>query len=143
MAETAEHPAVTYLLAAHAKAEALAKAANRPDATMHPENPVEFILSCPDLSTRAIRAGERFIDANMPDTVLARVAAEREMLAEHQPQRSANVPMHETCADLNCDCRKEIAMCGTCAPGHYYDADPQPWPCAVWTSTAKAWGWTE
>jgi hypothetical protein len=138
-----EHPAVTFLLAAHTKAEALAQAANRPDAQMHPENPVEFILSSVDLSTRAIRAGERFIEANMPDAALLRVAAERDLLVEHQPQRYASLPIHESCADLNCDCYEEVATCGTCAPGHYYDGDPQPWPCATVQLIARGWGWTE
>lgn len=139
-----DHPAVAYLLAAHERAVALAEEANRLDLQMHPPHPVEFILSAGDLSTKSIRAGERFIEANMPDMVLLRVTAERELLADLQAERhlvvdgdcwytcAAATEEHdggESCRDLPegspCDCGRDKRVGRRVA------------------MLAKAWGWKE
>ncbi len=78
-----------------------------------------------------------------PAAVLRRIAAERKILAEHQAEREASLPIHDRCSDPKCDCYDYVATCGTCAPSNYYDAEPVPWPCATVRLLAEAWGWQE
>jgi hypothetical protein len=70
-----------------------------------------------------------FIAANHPGTVLARVAAEREILVEHAVHRCGQQPW---------DCALEPTVgrsfCNACRAGVLY-------PCRTVLWLAKAWGW--
>jgi hypothetical protein len=141
---TEQHPAVTFLLAAHAESERWATAASdgegwwviAPRYADH-RTVAEYVIEgergpvvhvdVQEHDSEAHRAEALLIQSNSPRAVLARVAAERGILAEHR--------------DFN-------GRCGRCAN---WDTmwevgrvahEGRPWPCTVWTSTAKAWGWT-
>lgn len=70
---------VAFLRNAHQRAEELARAAMKPG-DFYPPDPIEWLIASNDLSTRETTAAEAHIRANTPDTVLARVAAERQIL---------------------------------------------------------------
>jgi hypothetical protein len=138
--KTAEHPAVTYLLAAHERAVALADAATKGPWTVDDEGYPEEIhgLHGADVITGSRWAGEAsvfdsdadavFIVANHPGTALARIAAEREVLWEHTPEAH------------------EPDRCAACVTNRILGPDlwvADLWPCRTVLALAKGWGWTE
>lgn len=131
---TDQHPAVTFLLAAHVKAEALAEAASCPepgclcrswqnlemDGELRDDRNAGTIAMIP---RRLVRA---HIALHDPAAVLARVAAERDILWEHTPEAY------------------ELGRCAACVtnrilgPGLWVT---DPWPCRTVLGLAAAWGW--
>lgn len=142
---TEQHPAVVYLLAAHERAEKVARLAGRPALDHCPSDPVEFVIGMNDLSTPAVRAAEAHIRLHSPDIVLGRVAAEREILAEHAgtwPEGEPEYGYHS------------VPMVGPTGRTRYVDVrddEPTPpyWcaacsdmaPCRTVLLLAQAWGW--
>lgn len=134
----AEHPAVAFLLAARQQAEAWAQAATPGPWTLDLGD--ETILSesgtvarmrdwvrC--MSNAQVEADMRLI-AGMaePDAVLRRIAAERELLAEH--------------------CNTNSGDCAVCVVGQWGypthgGCSPASWPCRTVLLLAKGWGWEE
>lgn len=155
-----QHPAVTFLLAAHERALALAEPATRGPWAVDDERYPWAIYGAGDAAvvSGGRWGGEasvfdsehdaRFIAANHPDTVLRRVVAERGILAEHAGTWASGEPEyshhHEVVVGANGRTRYievddddpiEPYMCITCeAPG---------WPCRTVLGLAKAWGWKE
>lgn len=150
---------LAFLQTAHARAEQAAHAAAPRPWEAHPPtddgdgweitargpgyNETRWIVGAESGGGVYDEADARHIVLHDPAAVLRRIAAERKMLAEHQPERVASLPLHETCSDLRCDCSQDVATCGTCAAGHYYDAEPETYPCATVRLLAEAWGWQE
>jgi hypothetical protein len=65
-----------------------------------------------------------------PEAVLRRVAAERELLAEHADEGAREC---KVCAPVDWDAEER--------PGRY--RYPAGYPCRTVLLLAKAWGWTE
>lgn len=153
-----QHAAVTFLQAAHARAVTLAEAttpvpqpgqwtavrdkhADR-DAPLSliqgrdPDDPddQDYSYGLPVIVLAAewqdeAEANLQFIAANDPASVLRRVAAEREILAEHAPGGMAQ--------------ERDETECRTCSgptPG-FSGMWPADWPCRTVLGLAKAWGW--
>lgn len=124
---TDQHPAVVYLLAAHERAERLARAASG-----------EPFMRDRDLWGPRVVISDysRLIEEHAdPATVLVRVAAEREILAEHEPFTTAEpgsgfLSWCDTCQS------EEAAMYSA-----HYSGQPQLYPCRTVLLLAKAWGW--
>jgi hypothetical protein len=153
---------VTHLLAAHVEAERLAGAAGGPDGwwvieprysnpffeigspppepdhavihNMQGGDPVVYI-DIGDVDTAKRKAETLLIQANNPRTVLARVVAERELLAEHSPD-DPRWPECIRCADDGTDV--DLGDHGTETLRRAL-----PWPCRTVLGLAKAWGWEE
>lgn len=129
---TDQHPAVTYLLAAHERATALADRANGTHWDASPgDGPNEawimnehMHLFETDPETAA------FIEASDPASVLRRVEAEREILAEHPPIRGLT------------GFARPAWICETCAEADWAgDRRGDPYPCRTVLLLAKTWGW--
>jgi hypothetical protein len=145
-----EHPAVAYLLAAHERAEGQARAATPGPwfAQRHDWGDDDFAA---DIGTEAAASGAwwgsanvvghgyegggvveiadaDFIAANHPGTVLARVAAEREILAEHN-------------LDEGRYCRRCAKWLDLPISQQVEPDDAVDWPCRTVLGLAKAWGW--
>ncbi len=129
-----EHPAVAFLLAAHERAEQLARNAGGDEWERDP-HPLCYAVKDSDgdpvVCDEGAPTGEQasHIALHDPAAVLRRVAAEREILAEH--------PEHGIDGD-----------CARCVEWQEDDegdlcAYPLPWPCRMVLGLAKAWGWEE
>jgi hypothetical protein len=146
---------VTHLLAAHAEAERLAEAAGGPDGwwvieprytnpifeigsarpepdhavihSMQGGDPVAWI-EIGDVDTAKRKAETLLIQANNPRAVLARVVAERDILAEHADDYGS------------CTCGR--ASEETTGRGYAF-FEAADWPCRTVLGLAKAWGWEE
>lgn len=144
---TDQHPAVTFLLAAHERAEQQARKATPGPWYSNPHDWGDDDFAA-DVGTAEAGPGRWygegnvvghgyegggvvempdavFIAANDPAAVLRRVVGEREILAEH--------------AESNGDC-------GTCVDSKwgypvYPNSSPQRYPCRTVLLLAKAWGW--
>jgi hypothetical protein len=124
-----QHPAVVYLLAAHERAEAVARRAAKPALDHCPSDPVEFVIGMNDLSTPAVRAAEAHIRLHPTSAVLTRVAAEREILAEHAAGDMARERDETECRTCS---EPQLGFSGMWAAEH---------PCRTVLGLAKAWGW--
>lgn len=130
------HPAVALLLAAHEQAMALAEEAA--EATDGGNWRVGGPQSCECCD--AVRAGtalvlvadDRYsghVAANDPASVLRRVTAEREILAEHAPGDMARERDETECRTCS---EPQLGFSGMWAAEH---------PCRTVLGLAKAWGW--
>jgi hypothetical protein len=148
-----QRPAVAHLLAAHERAAKLAQAsdggkwavAERADCDCCDvvRNGTGGLVTQADLDDAPLIAEH----AN-PSTVLLRVAAERDLLAEHAGTWASGEPEydhhHEVVVGANGRTRYievddddpiQPYMCITCEVGG--------WPCRTVLGLAKAWGWKE
>ncbi|MCX4751759.1 DUF6221 family protein [Kitasatospora sp. NBC_01287] len=143
----AEGSAVEFLRQAHVRAEELARAATRGPWTVHSHDwTSSFAASIGHHFEADVVGGghegggvvdladAEFIVANDPAAVLRRVAAERQILAEHQPTRDDwDSRLYEPCELAGCRCSSReddeyVLACGSCATGNPYDAVLQHWP---------------
>lgn len=133
MAMPEEHAAVTFLLAAHDRAERLAQAsaggrwvvAERADCDCCDvvRNATGGLVTTADLDDAPLIA-----EHSNPTAVLARVAAERDILAEHADDYGS------------CTCGR--ASEETTSRGYAF-FEAVDWPCRTVLGLAKAWGWEE
>ena len=128
----AEHPAVVFLLAAHQRAEVLARAAGwvEIEAVSYLWETRYLSLRQPDGEVRhttefSAELADHFA-VHSPASVLRRVAAERELLAEHADELGLG------------ECRV-CAVEGTV--GAITFQGNVPWPCRTMLLLAEAWGW--
>jgi len=137
-----QHPAMTFLLAAHERAERLANASDGGkwavaeragcDCCDVVRNETGGLVTNADLDDAPLIAEH----AN-PRAVLLRVAAERDILAEHEARPGLGSVdegwLHTP-----------SFVCAICAPA-WFQGHPQraPWPCRTVLGLAKAWGWEE
>lgn len=129
---TEQHPAVVYLLAAHAEAEKLANASDGGRWVVAEmadcgccslvRNETGGLVTTADLDDAPLIAEH----AN-PSATLRRVAADRRILAEHQP--------HE---DRPWCCRVCITDREDLYPEQW---ESDRWPCATVLDLAAGWGW--
>jgi hypothetical protein len=152
-----EHPAVAYLRNAHARAEGLARAAAEEtglvwsDGGKYGESvyvddsgaPVAVgPWSCP------IGDGVRgLIALHSPDAVLARVTAERAILAEHAPTWPSGEPEyghhHETVIGEHGRTRYVEVRDDEPTPPYWCACCSAMAPCRTVLAVAAGWGWTE
>ncbi|MCQ4040611.1 DUF6221 family protein [Streptantibioticus rubrisoli] len=128
-----------FLVAAHGRAEEIARAL-RDDLWWPPEaerievyTDSNILIAGADDTIRCLTA------AADPAAVLRRIAAERELLALHQPEREAYIY-----PDVDGPEPGVLTVaCKTCAQGQHYDLRPEVFPCPTVRLLAEAWGWTE
>lgn len=129
------HPAVTFLLAAHERAERLANASAGGrwaeaetascDCCTVVRSETGGLVTTADLDDAPLMAAH----AN-PTAVLLRVAEERNILAEHRPYQERLLgPLCFTCVGIN-TYRSGVAI-------HQF------YPCNAVVGLAKAWGWSD
>ncbi len=141
---TDQHPAVTFLLAAHGRAEVAAKALPRGpwrwvvhhDAGIWEglEGPDGVVLAASDSEEYAARIEkddgfDAYLPLIQPEVLLARVEAEREILAEHAPGDMAR--------------ERDETECRTCSEPQlgFSGMWAAEFPCRTVLLLAKAWGW--
>jgi hypothetical protein len=140
------HPAVAFLLAAHAEAERCATTASdgqgwwliSPRAADH-RSVVEYVIEgergpvthidVDEHEPEAHLAEALLIQSNSPRAVLCRVAAEREILAEHAAGDMARERDETECRTCS---EPQLGFSGMWAAEH---------PCRTVLGLAKAWGW--
>jgi hypothetical protein len=131
---TEQHPAVRHLIAAHAKAEEVARLAADDDgpewedegSAVYQKGTNNPIVVGP--WTGYLPDGERqHIALHDPASVLRRVAAERRILAEHADDGTGDCTR----------CARESEE----RAGLGYFHEPLPWPCPTVLGLAAAWGW--
>lgn len=144
------HSAVEFLTAALARAEETVKAATAGpwtadvgDETVRSDaGTVATMRDWARLMTNAqVEADMALIVGHAdPAAVLRRVAADREILADHQPT---------SCEEFTCDCHQ---CCAVCRWTEHDEAGREPvwgdvtrhvYPCRTVLLLAQAWGWTE
>jgi hypothetical protein len=113
------------------------------------------LIARPAVRSPSARSLMEHIAVHDPATVLRRVAADRQILDEHQSQRHAKwrgPGSWDPCELPGCRCvdvpegspeADLIVGCGTCASGHPYDAVVEHYPCRTVRLLAEAYGWTE
>lgn len=111
-----DHPAVAFLVAAHQQAELDARFTDG-----YTNGAFSFDVADRDAADHCLGAGS-------PVSVLRRVAAEREMLAEHAD---------DGCGDCTACARPSEETSGR---GDAF-FEPLPWPCRTVLLIAKGWDW--
>jgi hypothetical protein len=136
---------MAFLLAAHQRAEEVARAANVEAADHCPAQPVEFVLASLDLDTAVTRAAEAHIRVWMPSAALHRIAAERKFLVPHEPSWPGGEPEYghhmETVASAETGRTRYVEVQDEKPVDPYWcEACQVEAPCGAWLGLAAAWG---
>ncbi len=139
-----------FLEAAHRQAEETAQAASPGPWHVNDESGVQMIYDADggtviaggqwggEVSAFEPTADARHITLHHPAAVLRRVARERALLSEHQPEREVYIYPDVDQPEPGVLTR----ACKTCAQGQHYDLRPEVYPCPTVRLLAEAWGWT-